>query len=64
MNVSLDNIDVQILAELQSDADRTNLELSRVIGLSPAATMAGDERTSSSKPRLARGSWRARVTIT
>jgi len=39
MSVSLDNIDVQILAELQSDADRTNLELSRVIGLSPAATL-------------------------
>ena len=39
MTVSLDNVDVQILAELQSDADRTNLELSRVIGLSPAATM-------------------------
>ncbi|MGZ4596649.1 MAG: Lrp/AsnC family transcriptional regulator [Actinomycetes bacterium] len=39
MAVSLDEIDVQLLAELQTDADRTNLELSRVVGLSPAATM-------------------------
>jgi len=36
---SLDLIDVQLLEELQCDADRSNVELSRAIGLSPAATM-------------------------
>jgi Lrp/AsnC family transcriptional regulator, leucine-responsive regulatory protein len=35
----LDEIDVRLLAELQRDADRTNVELSRVVGLSPTATM-------------------------
>jgi Lrp/AsnC family leucine-responsive transcriptional regulator len=39
MAVSLDEIDVQLLAELQADADRTNVELARLIGLSPAATL-------------------------
>jgi Lrp/AsnC family leucine-responsive transcriptional regulator len=39
MAISLDEVDVQLLAELQADADRTNLELSRVVGLSPAATL-------------------------
>jgi Lrp/AsnC family transcriptional regulator, leucine-responsive regulatory protein len=39
MAVHLDDIDVQLLTELQADADRTNVELARVVGLSPAATL-------------------------
>ena len=39
MSAQLDEIDVQLLAELQADADRTNVELARLIGLSPAATL-------------------------
>ena len=39
MAVALDEVDVQILAELQADADRTNVDLARLIGLSPAATL-------------------------
>jgi Lrp/AsnC family transcriptional regulator, leucine-responsive regulatory protein len=39
MAVALDEIDLQLLSELQADADRTNVELSRVVGLSPAATL-------------------------
>jgi Lrp/AsnC family transcriptional regulator, leucine-responsive regulatory protein len=39
MAVELDEIDLQLLAELQADADRTNVELSRLVGLSPAATL-------------------------
>lgn len=39
MTEALDEIDVRLLVELQTDADRTNLELSRVVGLSPAATL-------------------------
>jgi DNA-binding Lrp family transcriptional regulator len=39
MAVVLDEIDLQLLSELQVDADRTNVELSRVVGLSPAATL-------------------------
>jgi Lrp/AsnC family leucine-responsive transcriptional regulator len=39
MAITLDEIDRKLLAELQHDADRTNLELSRVVGLSPAATL-------------------------
>jgi Lrp/AsnC family transcriptional regulator, leucine-responsive regulatory protein len=38
MAVSLDEIDLGLLAELERDADRPNVELARVIGLSPAAT--------------------------
>src|ERR1700744_2294053 len=34
----LDEIDIQLLTELQADADRTNVELARLTGLSPAAT--------------------------
>jgi Lrp/AsnC family transcriptional regulator, leucine-responsive regulatory protein len=37
--VSLDLIDVRLLEELQSDADRPNVELARLVGLSPAATL-------------------------
>ena len=36
---SLDEIDVRLLHELQVDADRPNVELARLVGLSPAATM-------------------------
>jgi Lrp/AsnC family leucine-responsive transcriptional regulator len=39
MAVSLDSIDLQLLRELQADADRPNVELARVVGLSPAATL-------------------------
>ena len=39
MTVSLDEVDVQLLTALQEDADRTNVELARLAGLSPAATL-------------------------
>ena len=39
MAVSLDDIDIQLLTALQEDADRTNVELARLTGLSPAATL-------------------------
>jgi DNA-binding Lrp family transcriptional regulator len=39
MAVSLDEIDVRLLTELQNDADRPNVELARIVGLSPAATL-------------------------
>jgi Lrp/AsnC family transcriptional regulator, leucine-responsive regulatory protein len=39
MAVSLDDIDIQLLTALQDDADRTNVELARLVGLSPAATL-------------------------
>src|SRR4051794_6865079 len=39
MATSLDEIDVQLLVELQADADRTNVDLARLVGLSPAATL-------------------------
>jgi Lrp/AsnC family leucine-responsive transcriptional regulator len=39
MAISLDSVDVALLTELQADADRTNVELARVVGLSPAATL-------------------------
>jgi Lrp/AsnC family transcriptional regulator, leucine-responsive regulatory protein len=39
MAVSLDFIDMQLLEELQTDADRPNVELARLVGLSPAATL-------------------------
>jgi DNA-binding Lrp family transcriptional regulator len=39
MAVPLDDIDVTLLTELQVDADRTNVELARMVGLSPAATL-------------------------
>ena len=34
----LDEIDIKLLAELERDADRPNVELARIVGLSPAAT--------------------------
>lgn len=39
MTVELDKIDIQLLTELQQDADRTNVELAKFVGLSPAATL-------------------------
>src|SRR5215210_548028 len=39
MSISLDSVDVQLLGELQADADRPNVELARLVGLSPAATL-------------------------
>jgi len=39
MAVSLDEIDVRLLKELQIDADRPNVQLARIVGLSPAATL-------------------------
>ena len=39
MAVELDEVDLILLTELQADADRTNVELSRLVGLSPAATL-------------------------
>ena len=39
MAVELDEIDVKLLTALQADADCTNVELARLAGLSPAATL-------------------------
>ena|SRR5579875_2289435 len=39
MAAQLDEIDLQLLRELQADADRPNVELARLVGLSPAATL-------------------------
>ena len=39
MAISLDSVDIQLLGELQADADRSNVELARLVGLSPAATL-------------------------
>ena len=39
MAVPLDDIDIRLLTALQEDADRTNVELARMAGLSPAATL-------------------------
>ena len=39
MLASLDDVDLQLLTALQEDADRTNVELARLVGLSPAATL-------------------------
>src|SRR5207302_624128 len=39
MAASLDEVDIQLLSALQDDADRTNVELARLTGLSPAATL-------------------------
>src|SRR6266567_3902554 len=39
MAVPLDDVDIQLLTALQEDADRTNVELARLTGLSPAATL-------------------------
>ena len=39
MATQLDEVDIQLLTALQEDADRTNVELARLAGLSPAATL-------------------------
>ena len=39
MPSELDSVDLQLLGELQRDADRPNVELARLVGLSPAATL-------------------------
>jgi Lrp/AsnC family transcriptional regulator, leucine-responsive regulatory protein len=39
MAIKLDEIDIQLLEALEADADRTNVELARLTGLSPAATL-------------------------
>lgn len=39
MPLSLDLIDLSLLEELQINADRSNVELARIVGLSPAATL-------------------------
>lgn len=39
MAISLDSIDLRLLGELQVDADRPNVELARLVELSPAATL-------------------------
>jgi Lrp/AsnC family leucine-responsive transcriptional regulator len=39
MEIRLDEVDVQLLTALQANADRTNVQLARLTGLSPAATL-------------------------
>jgi Lrp/AsnC family transcriptional regulator, leucine-responsive regulatory protein len=39
MTIQLDDVDIELLTALQADADRTNVELARLAGLSPAATL-------------------------
>jgi len=39
MAVELDDVDIKLLTALQEDADCTNVELARLVGLSPAATL-------------------------
>jgi Lrp/AsnC family transcriptional regulator, leucine-responsive regulatory protein len=39
MAANLDEVDIKLLTALQADADRTNVELARMVGLSPAATL-------------------------
>jgi Lrp/AsnC family leucine-responsive transcriptional regulator len=39
MAISLDSVDLRLLEELQIDADRPNVELARLVELSPAATL-------------------------
>jgi Lrp/AsnC family leucine-responsive transcriptional regulator len=37
--IKLDEVDIKLLTALQADADRTNLQLARLVDLSPAATL-------------------------
>jgi Lrp/AsnC family leucine-responsive transcriptional regulator len=39
MAVPLDELDIRLIRELEADADRPNVELARLVGLSPAATL-------------------------
>jgi Lrp/AsnC family transcriptional regulator, leucine-responsive regulatory protein len=48
MAIQLDEVDVALLNELQRDADRTNVELARTVGLSPTATLHRVRRLKSS----------------
>ena len=47
-DVSLDLIDLELLKLLQVDADRSNVELARLVGLSPTATLNRVRRLKSS----------------
>lgn len=47
-DVSLDLIDLELLRQLQVDADRSNVELARLVGLSPTATLHRVRRLKSS----------------
>src|SRR5262249_7824599 len=44
MAVDLDEVDVILLTALQADADCTNVELARLVGLPPGATWHGVRR--------------------
>lgn len=46
--ISLDLIDLELVRQLQIDADRSNVELSKLVGLSPAATLHRVRRLKSS----------------
>jgi len=46
--VALDLIDLELLKQLQLDADRSNVELARLVGLSPTATLNRVRRLKSS----------------
>jgi Lrp/AsnC family transcriptional regulator, leucine-responsive regulatory protein len=48
MAIQLDEVDIALLNELQRDADRTNVELARTVGLSPTATLHRVRRLKSS----------------
>jgi Lrp/AsnC family leucine-responsive transcriptional regulator len=48
MAIDLDEVDVTLLTALQADADRTNVQLARLVGLSPAATLNRVRRLKSS----------------
>ena len=48
MASELDEIDVRLLDELQRDADRSNVDLARAVGLSPTATLHRVRRLKSS----------------
>jgi Lrp/AsnC family leucine-responsive transcriptional regulator len=37
--MTLDDVDLRLLEELEKDADRPNVELARIVGLSPTATL-------------------------
>src|SRR5260370_30502087 len=39
VTAQLDEVDITLLTAVQEDADRTNVELARLAGLSPAATL-------------------------
>jgi Lrp/AsnC family leucine-responsive transcriptional regulator len=48
MAIQLDLIDLKLLTALQLNADRSNVELSRLVGLSPTATLNRIKRLKSS----------------